>query len=101
MRWLLIAAIRLYQRFLRPRISRVCIFRESCSRRVVRAAREEGFVAALGQLWQRMRQCRPGHRPLELRSVVGERLFFLADMSVVEARFLSSRALNEFPEKGS
>lgn len=67
----------------------------------MRAAREEGFVAALGQLWQRMRQCRPGHGPLELRSVEGQRLFFLADTSVVEARFLSPDALKSFPENDS
>ena len=97
MKWLLIATIRLYRRFLRQRLQRVCIFRESCSTRVLAAARTRGLWAGLIELKFRMRQCRPGYRPLGVHSKDGERLFILADASVVSARFLSARVWDEFP----
>ena len=61
MRWMVILVIRLYWTFLPAAVRRPCLFRESCSHHVLRAARERGFRSALAALRRRMRQCRPGY----------------------------------------
>lgn len=98
MRQLLIGAVRLYQRHFRAQIGRTCIFEESCSRRVLAVTEAFGAMAGLLELNRRYRQCRPGYRPLQLRSPEGEALFLLADSSVVPACLLTAQVRREFAE---
>jgi len=88
MRWLLIAAIRLYQQT--PyRHRRECIFEETCSRHVLRITRESGFIAGIRALRLRTRQCRP-IRSMEFAdsSCV---VVALADGTLVDISLLSAR----------
>ena len=100
MKWLLIAAIRLYQNALRPHLGRVCIFQESCSRAVLERTQRLGFVAGISELTVRLKQCRPGYRPLDIFSKDGERLFVLADLTIVKASCLSRHVRAEFSRVG-
>lgn len=61
LRLLLLLAIRLYWRLVPARRRRSCLFAESCSRLVYRAARSDGFLAGMRALALRRRQCRPGY----------------------------------------
>lgn len=58
MRWLLIVPIRLY-RLLPDGLKRRCLFRETCSLFVSRAATEDGFVAGCRAFKLRFTRCRP------------------------------------------
>ncbi len=60
MRYVLLLCIRLY--WCIPAGKRhCCLFKESCSRYVYRAAKQEGFINAIQALRMRMRQCRAGY----------------------------------------
>ncbi|MCD8043158.1 MAG: membrane protein insertion efficiency factor YidD [Tannerellaceae bacterium] len=53
--------IRLY--WLLPESKRKrCLFRESCSRYVYRVTKEEGFIAGIKALKDRVTKCRPGYK---------------------------------------
>lgn len=81
MRCLVMMVVRLYWALIPAARRRPCLFRETCSHFVLRAAREGGFRAAVSALRTRIRQCRPGYvlytAPDELQYVV------LADYTVV------------------
>jgi putative component of membrane protein insertase Oxa1/YidC/SpoIIIJ protein YidD len=83
MKWLIIGAIRIYWLIAPQWLRSRCLFRESCSRHVMRHALERGAVGAWSAFWQRYRQCRPGVRLLELDG--GARIAILADGTTVDA----------------
>jgi len=60
MKWLLIAAINFY-RWLPNLIKRQCVFKETCSSFVARAARESGFWQGMRAFSTRFCECRPGY----------------------------------------
>jgi putative component of membrane protein insertase Oxa1/YidC/SpoIIIJ protein YidD len=64
MRALICASIHAYQRLVPQALRGRCIFGESCSNFVMRAARERGSRAAVAALSLRMRRCRPGYHRL-------------------------------------
>jgi putative component of membrane protein insertase Oxa1/YidC/SpoIIIJ protein YidD len=86
----LILAIRLYWAVWPPRWRRSCLYRESCSRYVYRAASEAGLAAGLRALRERFRSCRPGYGILRHG---GEAWLVLADGSVLSAGEASTAAL--------
>jgi len=57
MRWLLVFPIKIY-RLVPPRFKRRCLFRETCSLFVMRAAKEHGLLAGCRALGQRFVRCR-------------------------------------------
>jgi putative component of membrane protein insertase Oxa1/YidC/SpoIIIJ protein YidD len=60
---ILIWAIHLYRWVYRHTpLSRTCLFRESCSRRVEAVTRDDGLLAGLGVARWRLTRCRPGYR---------------------------------------
>lgn len=60
MRWLLILPIRIY-RLLPARLKRHCLFRETCSLFVMRAAAEGGLLAGCRAMRSRAVRCRPNY----------------------------------------
>lgn len=68
---------------------RRCLFRESCSKHVARIGKERGTLAALGALWRRICQCRPGIQ-YRVDPYTGAPLLFLADGSNVSPDQLKS-----------
>lgn len=60
MRWVLIFFIGLY-RLLPDRLKRDCLFKETCSLFVLRAAKERGFLAGCRAMIKRFARCRPGY----------------------------------------
>jgi len=58
MRWVLIGIVRLYRLF-PDGPKRLCLFRETCSLFVLRAAREEGFIGGCRAIRHRFARCRP------------------------------------------
>jgi Putative membrane protein insertion efficiency factor len=93
MRGLVCFAVVAYQRWAPEAVRGQCIFSESCSHFVLRAARERGGRAALAALGLRMRRCRPGYFRLSPSVLFGEIAapVRLADGSVVDLSELSPR----------
>jgi uncharacterized protein len=60
-KYLVLAAIRLYWVVWPSELKRRCLYRETCSLHVYRATREGGFVIGLRALLSRVRTCRPGY----------------------------------------
>ncbi|HEY0378378.1 MAG TPA: membrane protein insertion efficiency factor YidD [Pyrinomonadaceae bacterium] len=58
MRWLLVFPIKVY-RLIPPKFKRRCLFRETCSLFVMRAAMEGGLLAGCRALGHRFVRCRP------------------------------------------
>ncbi len=78
LKWLLVGSIRAYQS-LPARFKRRCIFKETCSRYVLRHTLESGFWAGVRALRYRIGVCRP-LRGAEFASD-GEMMLMLADGS--------------------
>ena len=91
MKWILLAAIRLYWRVTPPERRRTCIFRETCSRHVYRLTKEQGLLGGLGALLARVRRCRPGFVVLHPAPTRPEAIVMLRDGSTL---LLSELALN-------
>lgn len=60
MRFLLLWVIRMYWK-LPLRCHNRCIFKESCSHYVYRITRQQGFLAGLQALKERVHECKPGY----------------------------------------
>lgn len=60
MRFLLLWVIRMYWK-LPLRCHDCCIFKESCSHYVYRITRQQGFLAGLQALKERVHECKPGY----------------------------------------
>ncbi len=90
MKWILIAIIRLYWLLAPQSIRERCIFRETCSRHVMRCTHERGVTGGWRALTLRMRQCRPGYVLLsaDIRTANGSRLVLVADGSLIDANDL-------------
>lgn len=58
-RRLAMAAIRLYQRWIAPRLSRRCVLEPSCSRYAEFAIAYEGVAAGSVATWRRLHRCVP------------------------------------------
>ena len=71
---ILIVTIQLYWRIWPQRRRRSCIFRESCSHHVYRAALHGGLLAGLRALLWRFRVCRAGYTIVPIRTGVAVRL---------------------------
>jgi len=61
MKYSLLFAIKVYQKFLRNHLGKTCLFKETCSNYVYRKTKEEGFVKGLGCLMFRIKNCRPNY----------------------------------------
>ncbi len=61
MKYVLLLLIRLYRLFVRPFLSRTCLFKESCSIHVERVIRESGWRQGLKSLLKRTQECREGY----------------------------------------
>lgn len=81
MRYLVIFVVRLYWAIIPASARRHCLFRESCSHYVFRAAKERGFRAAIKALRTRLKQCRPGYAPYTAPD--GKEYCVLADGTMV------------------
>lgn len=81
MRYLIVFVVRLYWAIIPRSARRHCIFRESCSCFVMRAAQEEGFKAAVSAFRIRVRQCRPGY--VRYAAPDGIQYAVLADHTIV------------------
>lgn len=57
-RWSVVVGIGLYRRWLRDALGRECLFSVTCSECVLRAAREQGTLAAWRAFAYRVRTCR-------------------------------------------
>jgi putative component of membrane protein insertase Oxa1/YidC/SpoIIIJ protein YidD len=88
--WALVLAIRFYWAVWPARWRRNCVYRESCSRYVYRAALEGGLAGGLRALRERHRTCRPGYGILRHH---GAAWLVLADGSVLSASEASATAL--------
>jgi len=88
--WALLLAIRLYWIVWPARWRRSCLYRESCSRYVYRAAREAGLAAGFRALRERARTCRPGYGIVRRG---GEAWLVLADGSMLSASEASATAV--------
>jgi putative component of membrane protein insertase Oxa1/YidC/SpoIIIJ protein YidD len=58
MRWLAIAAVRFYQRFLRRLVGRRCLYSVTCSEYAIAAFRAGGLVLGWRRTRARLRSCR-------------------------------------------
>lgn len=65
-RWGIILAVIFYQRFLSAKLGKQCLFKESCSRRILREARTTGSKAAFSVFYYRLKNCRPGYQIVSL-----------------------------------
>lgn len=63
MKFILLAIIRTYWRWVPEHRRRRCLFSESCSRHVYRVTSYHGLGRGLGALAARWRECRPGASP--------------------------------------
>ena len=61
MKFILIAAIKLYRLGIRPFLSKTCLFKESCSVHVERITNESGLRAGINALRFRTKNCQPGY----------------------------------------
>lgn len=97
MRAVVCSCIRAYQRWAPPALRGRCIFGESCSDFVLRAAREQGVRAALAALGSRLRCCRPGYYRLPPSPMYADvpTPVRLADGSIVDLSALSRRVRTE------
>lgn len=59
MRWLMIACIRLYQRFISPLLGANCRFHPSCSQYAIEALEIHGIIRGTGLAIWRILRCQP------------------------------------------
>ena len=97
MRWIIIAAILVYQRVAPRSLRERCIFRHSCSNFVLEGARQQGWLEAIRRLRQRIRACRPGYSRIDTstKRYDGPILVRLIDGSVIDVDDLSERVKSE------
>lgn len=76
----IVGIIGAYQRHLSPRLSRRCLFAESCSAHVARVLLTDGTLAGLKALLGRLRRCRPGYQYM---ASLGGGVFVLRDGSTL------------------
>ena len=81
--------IKLYWKLIPEHKRRNCLFKESCSKYVMRRYNEEGSITALNALYIRFKQCRPGYEIIY--SVNGEiQGLKLSDGSYIEKKFVTT-----------
>jgi hypothetical protein len=78
---ILLAAIRTYWAWTPRDRRRTCLFAESCSRHVYRVTADQGLIAGLAALRQRLGRCRPGYFVLPPSPQRAEPIVILRDGS--------------------
>jgi putative component of membrane protein insertase Oxa1/YidC/SpoIIIJ protein YidD len=94
MSWLLVACIRSYRR-LPDRFKRQCLFKETCSYFVERAALESGFRSGLNAVKSCASKCRPGYSAFYDHRI-GDWRVCLRDGSVVGSSTLADFVLEPY-----
>lgn len=62
MKWLALAVIRFYQRFISPALPSACIYEPSCSRYTYQAIERYGFIRGAWLGIKRISRCHPFHQ---------------------------------------
>jgi len=89
-KYLLLAAIRLYWAVWPRHLNRGCVYRETCSLHVYRVTHEGGFAVGLRALQSRVRACRPGYTVSTDETGLG---LILRDGSFVAGHLIADQVL--------